>query len=31
MDLGKNEFRKIDWDNLPYPVIHTIAKLDLQF
>ena len=19
------------WDNLPYPVIHNIAKLDLQF
>ena len=19
------------WDNLPYPVIHTIAKLDLLF
>ena len=30
MDLGENSFRKPEWGNLPYPVIHTIAKSDLQ-
>ena len=30
MDLDENLSRKTDWANLPYPVIHTIAKLDLQ-
>ena len=30
MDLGENSPRKTDWGNLPYPVIHAIAKSDLQ-
>ena len=30
MDLSENSSRKTDWGNLPYPVIHAIAKSDLQ-
>ena len=30
MDLGENSPRKAEWGNLPYPVIHAIAKSDLQ-
>ena len=30
MDRCENLPRKTDWANLPYPVIHIIAKLDLQ-
>ena len=30
MDFGKENSRKHDWGSLPYPVIHAIAKFDLQ-
>ena len=30
MDIDENLSRKTDWGTLPYPVIHMIAKLDLQ-
>ena len=30
MDLGEHSSTKTDWGNLPYPVIHAIAKSDLQ-
>ena len=31
MDLGVNNSSKTDWGTLPYHVIHSIAKLDLQY
>ena len=30
MTVDVTNSRKAEWDSLPYPVIHTIAKLDLE-